>query len=81
MLATVTVVYVVSSNTRMIETSAKYQILLGACEFLINGYYDNKSGVGNGNPLQYSHPENPLDRGAWLAIAYGVAKSWTQLID
>ena len=22
-------------------------------------------GEGNGNPLQYSYPENPMDRGAW----------------
>ena len=26
-------------------------------------------GEGNGNPLQYSCPENPMDRGAWRAIA------------
>ena len=34
---------------------------------------------GNGNPLQYSCLENPMDRGAWWAIVHGVAKSWTQL--
>ena len=34
-------------------------------------------GGGNGNPLQYSHQENPMDRGAWWAIVHGVAKSWT----
>ena len=34
-------------------------------------------GVGNGNPLQYSHLENSMDRGAWLAIVHVVAKSWT----
>ena len=33
----------------------------------------------NGNPLQYSCPENPMDRGAWRAIVRGVAKSWTRL--
>ena len=27
---------------------------------------------GNGNPLQYSCLENPIDRGAWRAIVYGV---------
>ena len=36
-------------------------------------------GGGNGNPLQYSCLENPMDRGAWWAIAYGVTKSWTWL--
>ena len=30
---------------------------------------------GNGNPLQYSHLENPMDRGTWLATVHGVAKS------
>ena len=34
-------------------------------------------GEGNGNPLQYPYPGNPKDRGAWQAIACGVAKSWT----
>ena len=36
-------------------------------------------GEGNGNPLQNSCLENPMDRGAWWAIVLGVAKSWTQL--
>ena len=34
---------------------------------------------GNGNPLQYSCLENPMDRGAWQAIVHGAAKSQTQL--
>ena len=34
-------------------------------------------GEGNGNPLQYSCLENPMDRGAWWAIVHGVAKSQT----
>ena len=36
-------------------------------------------GEGNGNPLQYSCLENPMDRGAWWATVYGVSKSRTQL--
>ena len=36
-------------------------------------------GVGNGNPLQYSCLENPVDGGAWWDIVYGVAKSRTRL--
>ena len=32
-------------------------------------------GVGNGNPLQYSFLENPMDRGAWRATVHGVAKN------
>ena len=34
---------------------------------------------GNGNPLQYSCLENPMDRGAWWAAVHGVAKSRTRL--
>ena len=34
-------------------------------------------GEGNGNPLQYSCLENPMDRGAWQAIVHGLTKSWT----
>ena len=32
-------------------------------------------GEGNGNPLQYSCLENPMDRGAWRATVHGVAES------
>ena len=32
-------------------------------------------GEGNGNPLQYSCLENPMDRGAWEATVRGFAKS------
>ena len=35
-------------------------------------------GEGNGNPLQYSCLENPMDRGAWWATVHGVAKTRTQ---
>ena len=34
-------------------------------------------GDGNGNPLQFSCLEKPMDRGVWRAIILGVAKSWT----
>ena len=33
-------------------------------------------GEGNGNPLQYSCLENPMDRGAWWATVHGVKNSW-----
>ena len=39
------------------------------------------SGEGNGNPLQYSCLENPMDREAWWATVHGVAKSGTWLSD
>ena len=38
-------------------------------------------GEGNGNPLQYSFLENPMDGGAWGATVHGVAKSRTRLCN
>ena len=38
-------------------------------------------GDGNGNPLQYSGLENPMEGGAWWAAVHGVTKSQTQLSD
>ena len=38
-------------------------------------------GEGNGNPLQYSCLENPVDRGTWWTTVHGVAKSWTPLSE
>ena len=40
---------------------------------------ERSQGEGNGNPLQYYCLKNPMDRGAWQAAIYGVAKSWTRL--
>ena len=31
-------------------------------------------GEGNGNPLQYSYLENPMDGGTWQATVHGVAR-------
>ena len=52
--------------------------------FQIWGYYKEfcyELGEGNGNPLQYSCLENPMDGGAWWATVCGFAKTWTQLSD
>ena len=38
-------------------------------------------GEGDGNPLQYSCLENPMDGGAWWAAVHGVPQSWTRLSD
>ena len=32
--------------------------------------WEGPPGEGNGNPLQYSCLENPMDRGAWRAIVH-----------
>ena len=50
-----------------------------SCILCIN--YTSISGEGNGNPLQYSCWENPMNRGAWQATVLGVAKSQTRLSD
>ena len=38
---------------------------------------ENIPGEGNGNPLQNTCLENSMDRGAWQATIYGIAKSQT----
>ena len=45
---------------------------------LIPGFGGSPGG-GHSNPLQYSRLENAMDRGAWWAMAHGVAKNQTQL--
>ena len=42
---------------------------------------EDSPGEGNGNPLQYSRLENPIDGEAWWATVHGVTKSQTQLSD
>ena len=37
-------------------------------------------GEGNGNPLQYSCLENPMDRGAWWATVHRVAELDTTVV-
>ena len=45
------------------------------------GELDGRRGEGNGNPLQYSCLENPMDGGAWWAAVHGIARSRTRLSD
>ena len=45
------------------------------------GWYYADFGEGNGNPLQCSCLENPMDRGAWWAAVHGVTKNWTGSSD
>ena len=47
------------------------------CRF--NPWVGKIPGGGHGNPLQYSCLEHSMDRGAWWATVYGVAKSLAQL--
>ena len=41
--------------------------------------FGRSTGEGNGNPLQYSRLENPMDRGAWQTTVHRVAKTWIRL--
>ena len=56
------------------------EITWGTTEEDFKKGYDMR-GEGNGTPLQYSCPENPMDGGAWQAAVHGVAKSQIQLSD
>ena len=38
---------------------------------------ERSSGEGNGNPIQYSCLENPMDREAWQPTVHGITKSLT----
>ena len=54
--------------------------------FYVPGLWSDGEGNGtplqyNGNPLQYSCLENPMDGGAWWATVHGVARSRTVLSD
>ena len=42
---------------------------------------EGSPGGGNGNPLQYSCLDNPMDRGAWRVTGQGVTQTWPQLSD
>ena len=37
-------------------------------------------GEGNGNPLEYSCLENPMDKGAWQATVHGVPRAGYKLV-
>ena len=43
--------------------------------------WEDSLGGGNGNLLQYSCLENPMDREAWWATVHGLAKTQTRLIN
>ena len=62
--------------TAILEGAKQYLIVV-----LIYICLMTNDGEGNGNPLQYSCLENPMDGGAWWAAVHGVARSQTQLSD
>ena len=66
----------ISLITAILEGAKQYLIVV-----LIYICLMTNDGEGNGNPLQYSCLENPMDGGAWWAAVHGVARSQTQLSD
>ena len=76
----------IEENNRMGKTSLVAQRLKreSACNAgdlgLIPGL-GRSPGKGNGNPLQYSCLENPMDGGVWWATVHVFAKSQTRLSD
>ena len=77
----------------LVNQGILYFLIISLCHFYCNGGNHNSinslylrilvpnSGEGNGNPLQYSCLENPMDGGAWQAGVHGVARSHTRLSD
>ena len=63
-----------TKNVKLKKTSGSFSTTL-----LLKKWVVRFSGEGNGNPLQYSCLENPVDRGAWWATVPRIAKSWTRL--
>ena len=59
--------------------SAVKKLLVNAGDLGLIPGSGRSPGEGNGNPLQYSCLENPLNRGARWAIVHGVANSRTRL--
>ena len=66
--------------------SQEFVFLISFQAILLMQIYFNTSsrsvlncGVENGNPLEYSCQENPMDRGAWWPTVQGVEKSRTCL--
>ena len=85
---TIIQVYALTGNAEEAEVEQFYEDLQDLLEltpskdvlFIIEDR-NAKVGEDNGNPLQYSCLENPMDRGTWWAAVHGVAKSQTRLSD
>ena len=61
--------------------SGRWRDLFSLCFLWVWHFLEHVLREGNGNPLQYSCLENPMDGGAWWAAVHGVVKSQTRLSD
>ena len=66
------------SDIKKVTHEIKRRLLLGR-KVVTN--LDSIFGEDNGNPLQYSCLENPMDGGAWWAAVHGVTEGRTRLSD
>ena len=56
------------------HSSASKESACNAGDPSLNPGLGRSPGEGNGNPLQYSCLENPMDKGAWQATVHGVTR-------
>ena len=63
----------------MLSSAMKAKRIALCKEYVVLTHKDLNFREGNGNPLQYSCLENPMDRGGWWAVIYGVAQRQTRL--
>ena len=61
------------TNLNLLFSSYSYSFMTWSWHLQL--HYSNSNGVANGNPLQYSCLDNPMNRGAWQATVHGVTKS------
>ena len=73
-------VRVCQSHTLILSGVPYPRVYLQAFAHISSGL-GRSPGEGNGNPLQYSCLENPMDRGAWQATVHRVTKRQTWLSD
>ena len=63
----------------MVKKRLSFHFVLGQLDTPMErneiGFLSHTIGGGNGNPLQYSYLENPMDRGAWQAAVHRITKS------
>ena len=75
------ILFIYSLVGRHLISTSGFIMLLGTVLYTFLCGHSFIFGEGNGNPLQYSRLENPMDGGAWWAAVHGVAKSRTRLSD
>ena len=71
-------IFTTSMSTSLVSQAVKVSAYNAGDVGSIPGWR-RSPGEGNGNPLQYSCLENPMDRGAWQTTVHWITMSQTQL--